>query len=74
MRFLSASRKAETLPPSRDLTPSEIESLRRDAQESLEEMNRLDAEEESQETKLSRKVPAAFDSILKTGFTLRPDG
>jgi hypothetical protein len=32
----------------RDLTPSEIESLRKDAQESLEEMRRLDEEEEYQ--------------------------
>jgi len=41
----SPDRKSESSPSSRDLTPSEIESLRRDAQESLEEMDRMDAEE-----------------------------
>src|SRR5438034_9057045 len=43
----SPTPKADASLASRDLTPSEIESLREDARQSLEEMRRLDAEEES---------------------------
>jgi hypothetical protein len=54
--------KRATSTAPQDLTPSEIESLRRDAQRASEEMDRLDAEEESQQAKL----PPAVDDPCKS--------
>ena len=46
----SRAPKADTPPASRDLTPSEIESLQEDPRQAVEDMDRDEAEEESQKT------------------------
>jgi hypothetical protein len=52
---VSRTRKADSLLPMRDLTPAEIESLRRDSVEGLEYLRRRQALKDRQQQRLPRE-------------------